>query len=148
MKSTTFKLFTAMCGIGFTLWMVSCSPSKTESNTTEETTPPATTEQPAATAGAGNAEAGKAIVTDPVKCAMCHKLTDEKLIGPGLKGVTDKRTEDWIKNMVKDPTKWVETDPDAKKLFEEYGKVPMTPLSLTDEQINDVYAFLKQNDGK
>ncbi|HNF49671.1 MAG TPA: hypothetical protein PLF48_09850, partial [Chitinophagales bacterium] len=80
MKRKTFKWFTAICGIGFTLWMVSCNPSKTESTSSDQTTPPAATEQPAATAGAGNAEAGKAIFMDPAKCSMCHKLTDEKLI--------------------------------------------------------------------
>lgn len=148
MKSTTFKLFTAMCGIGFSLWMVSCNPSKTESGSSEQTPPPAATEQPAATAGAGDAEAGKAIVTDMAKCGMCHKLTDEKLIGPGLKGVTDRRTDDWIKNMVKDPVGWVEKDADAKKLFEEFNKVPMTHIELSDADIDNVVAFLKQNDGK
>lgn len=148
MKIKTFKWMTAICGIGFTLWMVSCNPSKTESTSSEEATPPPATEQPAATTGTGNAEAGKAIVTDMAKCGMCHKLTDEKLIGPGLKGITDRRTEDWIKNMVKDPTGWVEKDPDAKKLFEEYNKVPMTHIELSDGDIDNVLAFLKQNDGK
>lgn len=147
MKANVIKWIPAICGLGISLWIVSCKPSSTENTGAEQTTPPVTTEQPATTT-VGNAEAGKAIVTDMSKCGMCHKLTDEKLIGPGLKGITDKRSEDWIKNMVKDPTKWVETDPEAKKLFEEYGKVPMTPLSLTDEQINDVVAYLKQNDGK
>lgn len=146
MKSTTFKWLTAICGIGFSLWMVSCNPAKTDETSTEQA--PTVTEQPAATPSAGNAEAGKAIVTDMAKCGMCHKLTDEKLIGPGLKGITNLRSDDWIRSMVKDPTGWVQTDPEAKKLFEEYNKVPMTPLNLTDEQISDVIAFLKQNDGK
>ncbi|HNH65398.1 MAG TPA: cytochrome c, partial [Bacteroidia bacterium] len=36
------------------------------------------------------ADAGKSIYD--VKCSACHKLTDEKLVGPGWKGVTGKRT--------------------------------------------------------
>src|SRR5689334_20773140 len=35
-----------------------------------------------------------------VKCSSCHKTTDEKLVGPGWKGVTDRRTPEWIMNFV------------------------------------------------
>src|SRR6476620_1989329 len=38
--------------------------------------------------------------TYDVKCASCHKLTNEKLVGPGWKGVTDRRTPEWIMNFV------------------------------------------------
>src|SRR5579875_2926292 len=31
-----------------------------------------------------------------VKCSACHKLTDEKLVGPGWKGVTQRRKPEWI----------------------------------------------------
>ena len=33
-----------------------------------------------------------------VKCSSCHKLTDERLVGPGWQGVTDRHTADWIMN--------------------------------------------------
>ena len=42
--------------------------------------------------------AGKTVYD--VKCQSCHKLTDEKLVGPGWKGVTDRRTPEWIMNFV------------------------------------------------
>src|ERR1041384_6018470 len=35
-----------------------------------------------------------------VKCFACHKLTDEKLVGPGWKGVTGRRTPEWIMNFI------------------------------------------------
>src|SRR4051794_25851156 len=35
-----------------------------------------------------------------VKCGACHKLTDEKLVGPGWKGVTDRRKPEWIMNFL------------------------------------------------
>src|SRR5580692_12422570 len=34
------------------------------------------------------------------KCAACHKLTDEKLVGPGWKGVTVTRKPEWIMNFI------------------------------------------------
>src|SRR6478736_455386 len=38
------------------------------------------------------------------KCTACHRLTDEKVVGPGLKGVTERRKPEWIMNMVLNPT--------------------------------------------
>src|SRR5688572_8550417 len=35
-----------------------------------------------------------------LKCASCHKLSDEKLVGPGWKGVTKRNTPEWIMNFV------------------------------------------------
>ena len=34
-----------------------------------------------------------------LKCQPCHKLTEEKLVGPGWKDVTKRRTPVWIINM-------------------------------------------------
>ena len=30
-------------------------------------------------------------------CTSCHMMTDKALIGPGLKGVTDRRNKVWLK---------------------------------------------------
>src|SRR5687767_1952957 len=35
-----------------------------------------------------------------VKCAGCHKLTDEKLVGPGWKGVSQRHRPEWIMNFI------------------------------------------------
>src|SRR5215813_10184897 len=42
--------------------------------------------------------AGKSIYD--LKCGSCHKLTDEKLVGPGWKDVTNRRAPEWIMNFV------------------------------------------------
>src|SRR5262245_55729149 len=42
--------------------------------------------------------AGKSIYD--LKCSACHKLTAEKLVGPGWLGVTDRRKPEWIMNFV------------------------------------------------
>ena len=34
-----------------------------------------------------------------VKCSACHKLTGEKLVGPGWQGLTKRRSPDWILNI-------------------------------------------------
>src|SRR5262245_60203280 len=40
------------------------------------------------TLDAAKAEAGEKVFS--VKCSSCHKLSEEKLVGPGWKGVTDR----------------------------------------------------------
>lgn len=149
MKKISFKWVSIICGLALSLWIVSCKPSESETTSEEQTTnTTTTTEQPTPEPATANADAGKAIVTDMAKCGMCHKLTEEKLIGPGLKGVTKRRTEDWIKSMIKDPAGFVQSDPDAKKLFEEHNKTPMTAFPLTDAELDNVIAFLKANDAQ
>ena len=34
------------------------------------------------------------------KCAGCHKLTVETLVGPGLKGITNRRSAQWIMTFI------------------------------------------------
>src|SRR5438045_9736221 len=53
-----------------------------------------------------------------VKCASCHKLTDEKLVGPGWKGVTDRRTPEWIMNFVTNTEEMLEKDTAAQNILE------------------------------
>lgn len=70
-------------------------------------------------------------------CASCHKPTDQKLVGPGLKGIRSRWPEEakliaWIKNS----TAFLATgDAYANKLFEEYGKSVMPAQNLADADI-------------
>src|SRR5690349_4349764 len=56
---------------------------------------------------------GKAIFDS--KCSACHKLTDEKLVGPGWKGVTDRRQPEWIMNFVTNTSVMLDKDLAAQK---------------------------------
>ncbi|MEO6539823.1 MAG: c-type cytochrome, partial [Ferruginibacter sp.] len=49
-----------------------------------------------ATLDATKAAAGEKVFS--VKCGSCHKLTSEKLVGPGWSGVTERHTAEWIMN--------------------------------------------------
>jgi cytochrome c551/c552 len=82
-----------------------------------------------------------------VKCQSCHKLTDEKLVGPGWKGVTKKRKPEWIMNMITNVEMMLETDPEAQRLLEEC-LVRMPNQSLTKEESRKVLEFMRQNDGE
>ena len=82
-----------------------------------------------------------------VKCASCHKLTDEKLVGPGFAKVTDRRTPEWIMNFVTNTEEMINNDAAAQKMLEEC-LVRMPNQSLSDDDARGVLEFLRKNDGK
>jgi mono/diheme cytochrome c family protein len=82
-----------------------------------------------------------------VKCASCHKLTDEKLVGPGWKGVTDRRTPEWIMNFSTNVDEMIEKDPAAQKMLEEC-LVRMPNQNLSDDDARAVLEYMRKNDGK
>ena len=71
---------------------------------------------------------GKELFTKKL-CVTCHRIDGEKLIGPGLGGVAERRTLRWIARMVVGPEKMVVEDPTAKQLLETY-KTPMSNQSV------------------
>jgi Cytochrome c. len=82
-----------------------------------------------------------------VKCASCHKTTDEKLVGPGWKGVTDRRKPEWIMNFVTNTDEMIEKDTAAQKLLE-VCLVKMPNQSLAEADARSVLEFMRKNDGK
>lgn len=86
---------------------------------------------------------GKTIFNE--KCIACHKL-DVKLIGPALKGVTTRRSDEWITKMIINPTEMLANDPDAKKLLAEYNNVPMAPLGIDDAGAKALLEYFKSID--
>jgi cytochrome c2 len=82
-----------------------------------------------------------------VKCQACHKLTNEKLVGPGWKGVTQRRKPEWILNFVTNVETMLETDQQAQKLLEEC-LVRMPNQNLNIEEARKVLEFQRSNDGE
>jgi mono/diheme cytochrome c family protein len=82
-----------------------------------------------------------------VKCASCHKLTNEKLVGPGWKGVTDRRTPEWIMNFVTNTEEMLEKDTAAQHLLE-VCLVKMPMQNLSEQDARSVLEFMRKNDGK
>jgi hypothetical protein len=82
-----------------------------------------------------------------VKCASCHKLTNEKLVGPGWQGVTDRRTPEWIMNFVTNTDEMIEKDTAAQKMLE-VCLVKMPNQSLGEADARAALEFMRKNDGK
>jgi cytochrome c5 len=87
---------------------------------------------------------GKA--TYELKCQSCHRLTEEKLVGPGWKSVTQRRQPLWIMNMITNVDMMLETDPEAQKLLE-LCLVRMPNQNITKDEARSVIEFMRQNDG-
>ena len=82
-----------------------------------------------------------------LKCQACHKLTEEKLVGPGWKDVTKRRKPVWIINMVTNTEMMLDKDPEAQKLLE-LCMVRMPNQNLTNEEARKVLEFMRRNDGE
>jgi cytochrome c551/c552 len=87
---------------------------------------------------------GKA--TYELKCQSCHKLTDEKLVGPGWKDVTKRREPVWIMNMITNVEMMLETDPEAQKLLEQC-LVRMPNQNVSKEDARELLEYMRSNDG-
>lgn len=80
------------------------------------------------------------------KCTSCHKLTEEKLVGPGWKGVTSRRTGHWIMNFITNPDPMIDKDPEVQAQLE-LCLVRMPNQSLTEEDARNILEFMRSNDG-
>jgi hypothetical protein len=81
-----------------------------------------------------------------LKCSSCHKLTGEKLVGPGWHEVTKRRTPEWIMNFATNTDEMLNKDPEAQALLETC-LVRMPNQSLSDDDARNVYEFMRKNDG-
>jgi hypothetical protein len=81
-----------------------------------------------------------------LKCQPCHKLNEEKLVGPGWKDVTKRRSPVWIMNMITNTDYMLDKDPEAQKLLE-LCMVRMPNQNLSVDDARQVLEFQRSNDG-
>ena len=79
------------------------------------------------------------------KCSGCHKLTDERLVGPGWKGVTSRHKPEWIMNFVTNTDEMLNKDPKAQAQLE-ICLVRMPNQNLADEDARHLLEFMRKND--
>ena len=81
------------------------------------------------------------------KCAACHTIGGGRLIGPDLKGVTQRRDASWLSAWIKAPDKVLAAkDPAATQLAAQFG-MPMPNLGLSDADVASLMAYLQSMDG-
>jgi mono/diheme cytochrome c family protein len=77
-------------------------------------------------------------------CGACHNTSDESLVGPGLKGIQQRRPLDWIVKWVHNPQAVIASgDKYAVELYNKYNKAAMTAYpNYTEGQIKSVLAYI------
>lgn len=81
-----------------------------------------------------------------LKCLSCHKLTDERLVGPGWAGTTSRHTPEWIMNFITNTDEMIDKDPKAQAMLE-ICMVRMPNQSLSDTDARAILEFMRKNDG-
>jgi cytochrome c551/c552 len=84
--------------------------------------------------------------TAEMKCLSCHKLSDERLVGPGWHGVTTRHQPEWIMNFMTNTDEMIDKDPKVQAMLE-ICMVRMPNQSLSDEEARDILEFMRKNDG-
>lgn len=76
------------------------------------------------------------------KCSACHLTGSDRLVGPGLAGVTTRRDHAWLKRFIMQPDQVLASgDSIANALLLEY-QVPMPNIGTTDAEAEALIAFL------
>lgn len=78
-------------------------------------------------------------------CKACHTIGGGKLIGPDLKGVTERREEAWLLSFIKNSQAMIDSgDPIAIQVWEDHNKIPMPPNpQLNDDQIKEILLYIE-----
>lgn len=159
------KLLVLSLVVLFIAFVASCGGNKSSESTTEQTSDNSdhdddvkenpsydpnrgegkfTTVELGATLDANKAELGDKVFQ--VKCSSCHKLTDEKLVGPGWTGVTKRHKPEWIMNFITNTDAMINKDPKMQAQLE-ICLVRMPNQNLSDDDARNLLEFMRKNDG-
>lgn len=75
-------------------------------------------------------------------CTACH-MAEQRLIGPPLKGVYERRSPAWVMNMIANPNGMLKEDPIAKALLKEYNNAIMLNQNLSEDETRAVAEYLR-----
>jgi len=89
------------------------------------------------------AKRGKTLFTNR-GCYTCHTIGKGRLAGPDLLGVTERRSHDWLKRWLKDPTAMIGSDSIADAMVAEAKNVRMPNLKLSDSDVEALINYLAE----
>ena len=81
------------------------------------------------------------------RCLSCHTIdgSDDKMIGPDLLGVTQRRDRKWLIRWLKEPDKMLaEQDPIAIGLYKQFNNGPMPNMRLSRVDVMDLLKYMEQ----
>ena len=75
-------------------------------------------------------------------CTSCH-IINEDYIGPAMSGILDRRSPEWIMNMILNPIQMLEEDPIAIELLEKYNFEYMYDQNLLEEEAREILEYFR-----
>lgn len=88
-----------------------------------------------------NALVGEGKKIFDAKCSACHKV-EKRFVGPAIRGVIQRRSPEWIMNMILDPDRMVKENKIAKELLGEYLS-PMANQSLNKDEARAILEYFR-----
>ena len=76
------------------------------------------------------------------KCSVCPK-PDQTFLGPKPQGILERRSPEWVMNMILNPQLMLEKNDIAKALLKQYNGVMMPPTGLTEEEARAVLEYYR-----
>ncbi|MFK5856139.1 MAG: cytochrome c [Bacteroidota bacterium] len=139
------------------LAMVSCGGNSSENSSTSEknSNVKGANNDPAYDIGIGTIEvvtlgeinveqAAKGKELYKINCTACHKFK-KRYVGPAMLGVTQRRTPEWVMNMIINPELMLKENDAAKALFAEY-LAPMANQNINENDARAIFEYLRQID--
>jgi hypothetical protein len=77
-------------------------------------------------------------------CGACHQL-HQIVIGPSLNGVIERKGIDWFMNWITNPKELIETNEEAARLFEDYGRTEHLAYPFEEQELQLLIEYIKQN---
>ncbi|HXI24051.1 MAG TPA: c-type cytochrome, partial [Pyrinomonadaceae bacterium] len=78
------------------------------------------------------------------KCYSCHNIGSGDKTGPDLKGVSNRRTKEWLHEYINSPASMnAKGDPAAKQLFSKFTSTVMPDQGLTLPQIDSILLMIE-----
>ena len=75
-------------------------------------------------------------------CTSCH-IINEDYIGPAMSGILNRRSPEWIMNMILNPIQMLEEDPIAIDLLEKYNFEYMYNQNLLEEEAREILEYFR-----
>ena len=76
------------------------------------------------------------------KCAACHNI-NRRLIGPPMKGIYERRSPEWVMNIILNPDEMLKEDPIAMELLNEYNNIMMLNQNITEYQARALAEYFR-----
>jgi len=160
------KIKTLILALAISIFLIGCGNSETTENSApkkigiksapKEVKPKVTSgkiENPLAEKGIGPIKSIELGELDPslategqalfeANCAACHKI-EKKFVGPKIKGVLERRSPEWVMNMILNPEEMIAKDPLAKQVLIENNMAVMANQNLTEDQARKILEYFR-----